>query len=127
MFKRVDHVEIVPSDFEKSIDFYVTIFGFKVKGRNKVDWPPMKEIAYVELGDTVIEFISAENPAPKSTQPFQVGYKAIALEVEEMDKSTEYLKGKGIDITMGPVDLGDSMRAEIQDPDGLTIELRQWK
>ncbi len=127
MFKRIDHVEIVPNDFEKSIDFYVTTFGFKVKGRNKVDRPPMKEIAYVELGGTVIEFISAENPSPKSTQPFQVGYRAIALEVEDMDKSTEYLKNKGIDITMGPVDLGNSIRAEIKDPDGLTIELRQWK
>jgi hypothetical protein len=26
-----------------------------------------------------------------------------------------------------PVDLGHSLRGEIRDPDGLIIELRQWK
>jgi len=30
-------------------------------------------------------------------------------------------------VTWGPVDLGVSIRAEITDPDGLTIELREWK
>ncbi len=127
MFKRIDHVEIVAADFEKSMDFYINTFGFKLKGRNRVDRPPLKEIAYIELGNTVIEMLSVENPSPKSTEPYQVGYRAIALEVESMDKATEYLKGKGIDITMGPVDLGSSLRAEIRDPDGLSIELREWK
>jgi glyoxylase I family protein len=28
---------------------------------------------------------------------------------------------------MEPVDLGDSFRGEIRDPDGLILELRQWK
>jgi glyoxylase I family protein len=38
-----------------------------------------------------------------------------------------HLKSKGIEITIPPVDLGDSFRGEIRDPDGLIIELRQWK
>ncbi len=44
-----------------------------------------------------------------------------------MAKAVEYLKGKGVDIALEPVDLGDSLRGEIRDPDGLIIELRQWK
>jgi glyoxylase I family protein len=31
-----------------------------------------------------------------------------------------------VPITWGPVNLGDSRRAEIHDIDGLPIELRQW-
>ena len=127
MFKRIDHVEITPSDAEKTIEFYVNTIGFKVKSRQEMDRPPMKEIIYLELGDTVIELISAENPSPKSEDPWQVQYRGIALEVEDRDKAVEHLKSKGIEITVPPVDLGNSYRGEIRDPDGLIIELRQWK
>jgi predicted enzyme related to lactoylglutathione lyase len=47
--------------------------------------------------------------------------------VDEMKKAVEYLKGKGVTILREPVDLGNSFRGEISDPDGLIIELRQWK
>ena len=127
MFKRIDHVEIIPSDVEQTIDFYVNILGFKVKSRHEMDRPPMKEIVYLELGDTVIELIGAENPTPKSEEPWQIQYRGIALEVEDMDKAVEHLKSKGVEITIPPVDLGNSFRGEIRDPDGLIIELREWK
>ncbi len=44
-----------------------------------------------------------------------------------MAKTVDYLEAKGIAIVLEPVDLGDSFRGEIRDPDGLIIELRQWK
>lgn len=50
----------------------------------------------------------------------------IALAVDDMDAAVEHLKAKGIEITAGPVTLGSSKRAEIKDPDGLSIEIRQW-
>jgi catechol 2,3-dioxygenase-like lactoylglutathione lyase family enzyme len=127
MFKRIDHIEIVPSDVERTLDFYQTILGFKLKVRVQVDAPPMKEVIYLKLGDTVIEVISAEKPASKSQEAWQVGYRAIALEVEDMEKAVEYLRERGIEMAREPVDLGTSIRGEIRDPDGLTIELRKWK
>ena len=127
MFKRVDHVEIVPRRAEETINFYVNILGFRVKSRNEVKMPPIKEVIYLELGDTVIEIISVDNPKPKSKNPWEVGCRGIALEVEDMAKAVDYLKGKGIAIAREPVDLGDSLRGEIRDPDGLMIEIRQWK
>jgi glyoxylase I family protein len=127
MFKRVDHVEIVPMDAEKTIDFYVNIIGFRIRSRNEVKMPPMREVIYLELGDTVIEIISADNLKLKSEVPWEVGYRGIALEVEDMAKAVDYLESKGIAIAQEPVDLGDSFRGEIRDPDGLIIELRQWK
>ena len=44
-----------------------------------------------------------------------------------MEAATTYLGGQGVGVTWGPTDLGDCIRAEITDPDGLTIELREWK
>ena len=127
MFKRVDHVEIVPTNPDKTIDFYVSVLGFRIKSRNEVKMPPMREVIYLELGDTVLEIISVDNPKPKSEAPWEVGYRAIALEVEDMKKAVAYLERKGITIAVEPVDIGDSFRGEIRDPDGLIIELRQWK
>ena len=126
MFKRIDHVEIIPRDFERTLNFYTNILGFKIKVRRKVDRPPLVEIVFLELKDSVIEIMSVENPALPSSNPWQVGYPRFALEVEDMDKAVEYLKGKGVEISLGPVNLGTSKRAEIKDPDGLSIELRQW-
>jgi glyoxylase I family protein len=127
MFKRVDHVEIVPKNAEETIHFYVDILDFKVRSRNEVKRPPMKEVIYLGLGDTVIEVICVDDPKPKSENAWEVGYRGIALEVEDMAKAVDYLKRKGIPIAREPIDLGDSFRGEIRDPDGLVIELRQWK
>jgi len=127
IFKRVDHVEIVPKNPEETIEFYVNVLGFKIKSRHEVKVQPMKEVIYLELGDTVIEIISVTNPESKSENPWEVGYRGIALEVENMKKAVKYLKDKGVLMELEPVDLGDSFRGEIRDPDGLVIELRQWK
>jgi len=125
MFKRIDHVELVPSDYEKTIGFYTDVLGFSIKERIAVDMPPLREIIYLTLGDTMMEFLHVENPAP-APPPWQVGYCAIAIEVDSMDEAVAYLKDKGVDIVWGPMDIGGPIRAEIRDPDGLTIELRQW-
>ncbi len=126
MFKRIDHVEIVPQNFERTIDFFLNILGFKMKQRHKVNNPPFLEVAYLQLNDTTVELMSVQNPAPLSSEPWNVGYRAMALEVEDMDQAVAYLKNKGVEITWGPVSLGTSKRAEIETPDGIPIELRQW-
>ncbi len=126
MFKKIDHVEIIPRNLERTLKFYTEILGFKIKERKKVGMPPLEEIVYVELNGTVIELMSVQNASSIPEDLWRVGYRMIAIEVENMDKAVEYLKGKGVELSAGPVALGKSKRAEIKDPDGLSIELRQW-
>lgn len=126
MFMRIDHTEILPQDFERSLQFYQEVIGFQLVQRMELDFGPVKEIAYLKLGDGVIEIIRFENPAPATPGP-SVGYCGMALEVQSMDEAIADLKTKGVTIVWGPMDLGGSIRAEIRDPDGLTIELRQWQ
>lgn len=125
MFKRIDHIEIVPSDLERSIDFYTEILGFKIRQRRKIESPAVEELVFLELNDTVIEFFGVKNPAPASEEQWQVGCRRIALEVEDMDKAAAYLETKGVEVIRGQTTSGPSRRAEIKDPDGLSIELRQ--
>jgi glyoxylase I family protein len=131
-FKRIDHVEIVPLDMESSIRFYTDILGFTVRERIKVEvlqsmqGHTVEEVAYLTLGDTTIEFIKVLDPTDTRFDPWGIGYRMIALEVDDMDETVEYLKDKGVEIIFGPVTLGTAKRAEIADPNGIPIELRQW-
>ncbi len=127
MFKRIDHIEIVTENVERSIAFYRDILGFEVRERIPLNITPMREVVYLRLGDTVLELISAEAPAAKSAAAWQVGYRAMAIEVADMAAAVRFLKEKGVEMLRAPMDLGNSWRGELQDPDGLLIELREWK
>jgi len=130
LFKRIDHVEIVTDQPERTEQFYTDVLGFKVKLRDRVERSglgvPMN-LVYLDLGGTVVELISYEggsvDPAPEKAH---LGYRMIALEVDDMQKAADYLKTKGVDIVWGPRVRETSARAEICDPNGYHIELRQW-
>lgn len=125
MFKRIDHVEITTSDLDKCINFYSDVFGFKLKERMKPKSPELEEIAFLTLNDTMLELVKMKGivPVPSCAQ---VGFRSMAIEVDDMDKAVEYLKTKGVAVTWGPLNIGTSKRAEIKDWEGLTVELRQW-
>jgi glyoxylase I family protein len=125
MFRRIDHVEIVSGNLDRSIRFYTDVMGFAIKERRKPSSPEIEEIAFLTLGDTMLELLAIRNAAPRFTGA-QIGFRMMAIAVEDMDRAIDYLKGKGVEISMGPVSIGTSKRAEFKDPDGLSIELRQW-
>ncbi len=130
MFKRIDHVEIVTDQPERSERFYTEVLGFRVKARDRVERSGLGvplDITYLDLGGTVVELMSypgAQVAPPQAGE--HLGYRMIALEVDDMQKTADYLKGKGVDIVWGPRVADTYARAEIEDPNGFRIELRQW-
>ena len=76
-------------------------------------------LVYLDLGGTVVELISYEgaaiDPAPQAEH---LGYQMIALEVDDMQRTTDYLQTKGVDIVWGPRVRETYSRAEICDPNG---------
>jgi glyoxylase I family protein len=126
MFKRIDHIEIAPSDMERSIAFYTEYLGFHMKERIIIGSPVLKQVVYLGLGDTTLELLDYAEPAPPDHST-RVGYRCMALEVDSMEESLAFLAERGIEPSIPPVDVGGgSLRGEIVDPDGLPIELRQW-
>ena len=126
MFKRIDHVEIIPRDANKAVEFYGGVLGFTLKERIKLGMGALDEVIFMGLGDTALEIVSLKNPSPHPQEAL-VGYRMMAIEVDNMEEAIAYLKRKGVEISVEPVSLaGGSKRAEIKDPDGLGIELRQW-
>ena len=130
MFKRIDHVEIVTDQPDRTEEFYTGVLGFKLRSRDRIDRSSLgvpMNLAYLDLGGTTVEIISYEGgavaPAPKDEH---LGYRLMALEVDDMDKTLEYLKTKGVEAVWGPRVRDNYARAEIRDPNGFHIELRHW-
>jgi catechol 2,3-dioxygenase-like lactoylglutathione lyase family enzyme len=130
MFKRIDHVEIVTNQLDQTVQFYTKVLGFRVKARDRIESSGLGvpiDLVCLDLGGTVIELISYQgapiDPAPEREH---LGYRMIALEVDDMQKTADYLRNKGVDIIWGPRVRETYSRAEICDPNGYHIELRQW-
>ncbi len=130
MFKRIDHIEIVTDQLDRTIEFYTAVLGFKEVLRERIERSSLgvpMSLVFLDLGHTAVELISYEGasvePAPVKEH---LGYRLMALEVDDMQQATDYLKGKGIEITWGPRVGEKYARAEIRDPNAYSIELRQW-
>lgn len=97
-----------------------------MKERIQIGTPMLKQVVYLELGDTMLELLDYVDPAP-ADHAIRVGYRIMALEVDNMEDALVFLAEKGIKPSVSPIDVGGgSLRGEIVDVDGLSIELRQW-
>jgi glyoxylase I family protein len=128
MFKRIDHVEIVTAKPADTVAFYTEVLGFTVKRRDRVERPgSVLDLVYLDLGGTTVELMTWQGvPVGPAPEPEHLGYRMIALEVDDMEKTVAELKQKGIDVVWGPMVRPTYARAEICDPNGYHIELRQW-
>jgi glyoxylase I family protein len=130
MFKRIDHIELLTAAPERTLAFYTGVLGFRERERMTIPQTPSGplELVYLELGGSTVEVMcypQAKAIAPRGSEP-SLGWQCLALEVEDMDEALRLLKERGVEPAWGPVKRPDYARAEIRDPDGNPIELRQW-
>lgn len=131
MFKRIDHIELLTAQPDRAVAFYTEVLGFKVRQRQRIAQTPSGplDLAYLELGGTTLEVMcypEIKIPLqPRSSEP-RLGWQCLALEVKDMDATLSALNAKGVETAWGPMKRPDYARAEIRDPDGNPIELREW-
>jgi len=130
MFKRIDHIELLTAAPERTIAFYVEVLDFRERERARISDTPFGplDLVYLELGGTTVEVMcypAAKGIAARSAEQ-RLGWQCLALEVDDMDHALSVLKEKGVQIAWGPIKRPTYARAEIRDPDGNPIELRQW-
>src|SRR5690349_5620395 len=82
MFRRIDHVAIHVSDLDRSVAFYEQRFGFEKYFQHAATGG--MQIAYLKLGDTVLELTH------KSDGPMK-GFH-FCLEAENFDAAVDALK-----------------------------------
>ena len=131
MFKRIDHIELLTDSPERAVEFYTGTLGFRVRERMRVPATPQGplDLVYLDLGGTTVEVMCFPEPKhaiPARPAELRQGWQCLALEVDDMDAALAHLKARGIEPSWGPLKRPDYARAEIRDPDGNPIELRQW-
>ena len=130
MFKRIDHIELLTAAPDRTVGFYVGVLGFRERERVRIPETPSGplDLVYLELGDTTLEVMCypQAKSIPSRSAEQRLGWQCLALEVADMDGALNTLKEKGVNAAWGPVKRPDYARAEIRDPDGNPIELRQW-
>ena len=121
MFKRIDHVAIHVADLDRSVAFYEQHFGFK-KYFQHAGGGGM-QIAYLKLGDTVLELTHRTDGA-------MMGFH-FCLETNNFDETVAKLQKDGVKLIRAPHDTAARepresgwRRVVFAGPDGEQIELR---
>jgi catechol 2,3-dioxygenase-like lactoylglutathione lyase family enzyme len=121
MYKRIDHVALHVRELERSTAFYESHFGFRNYFQQAV--PNGPRIAYLKLGDTVLELTEHSDGA-------MAGFH-FCLETDRFDESVAELKARGVEVAREPHNTAPReprekgwRRVVFKGPDGEQIELR---
>ncbi len=123
--KKVHHVAIIGSDYQKSRHFYVDLLGFQVlrdvwrEERN--DW-----MLNLQLDDLEIELFIMKDHPKRPSYPEAYGLRHLAFRVDSVEETVRELNEKGIPTEPIRTDAytGEKMTFFF-DPDGLPLELHE--
>jgi lactoylglutathione lyase len=121
MFKRIDHVALHITDLDRSVTFYEKHFGFKKYFQHAGS--AGMQIAYLKLGDTILELTHRSDGA-------MAGFH-FCLETDNFDEAIQSLLKQGVQLVRPAHDTaarepGEKgwRRVVFGGPDGEQIELR---
>jgi lactoylglutathione lyase len=123
MFKQLDYTMIVVSDMQRSVEFYRDQLGIPLKFQS----PEWTEFA---TGTTTLALHGGGVPSqgPPAGDPSKVaGACSIGFNVDDVEKTYEELKAKGIRFVMSPTQReGEGIKLAVAiDPDGLPVSFAQ--
>ena len=123
-FKKVHHIAIICSDYEKSKDFYVNKLGFLILAEVYRKERDSYKLDLVLNGEYVIELFSFPNPPNRPSRPEARGLRHLAFEVDDVAKVKIDLEVKGI--LSEPIRIDEFTGKKFtffEDPDGLPLEI----
>ncbi len=152
MTLAIDHINFVVSDLERSVRFYTELLGFVESKRAHLegDWIEsivglkgvVADVAFViaPAGEPRIELLCYRTPKgealPANSLANTVGIRHIAFRVDDIHATVSKLKGAGVRLLSEPVvvpetvvthDAGHKMLCYFHDPDGVLLEITEYK
>ena len=122
MFKQIDYAMVIVSDMTRSIEFYRDKLGIPLKFQSP-DWTEF------QTGSTTLALHGGGvlQAATGGDQSKYAGTCSIGFNVEDVDRTYEELKAKGINFVMPPTQReGEGIKLAVcVDPDGLQISFAQ--
>jgi catechol 2,3-dioxygenase-like lactoylglutathione lyase family enzyme len=141
MIRGIHHIGMNCRDMDRMKDFYCKAFGFEPVDEGFA-WeaePMMDHIVDVKdsaakgmmlrAGTCYLELFQYSAPAPdmpNPKRPYDRGYTHFCIDVTEMEKDIEFLKGCGMTFNKRDfVDVGHVKTIYGYDPEGNVIEVQQ--
>lgn len=123
--KKIHHVAIIASDYQKSKQFYTEILGLEIIRENyRAERDSYK--LDLKLGESEIELFSFPDPSKRPSQPEAAGLRHLCFYVDDFDEAIEWLNKRGIETE--PVRIDEYTNGKFtffKDPDGLPLELHE--
>ena len=124
MLKRIHHIAIICSNYQKSKSFYIDTLGFTALREVYREDRKSYKLDLALNGVYLIELFSFENAPARPSYPEATGLRHLAFEVEDLDEVVQILKNKMVIAEPIRTDEFTNKRfAFIADPDNLPIEL----
>ena len=111
----IDHINMNVNDLQESVTFYGELFGFELRE----DQP--EEDSQIIGNDTIKLCLYEHAPGVKHG-----GLNHFGFHIENFDDVVDELTTRGIKMTYGVIDWGESRSVYIKDPNGYTIELSEF-
>ncbi|NEM98408.1 SMU1112c/YaeR family gloxylase I-like metalloprotein [Pontibacter burrus] len=121
--RRVHHIALICSDYEKSKAFYTNVLGLEVLQEVYRQERQSYKLDLALNGAYLLELFSFPDPPNRPSRPEATGLRHLAFEVDDLDETIEVLLDKGI--TPEPVRKDEHTGKRftfISDPDDLPIE-----
>lgn len=128
MLKKIHHIAIICSDYEKSKHFYTEILGFEITQEIYREERQSYKLDLSLNGNYCIELFSFPNPPKRVSQPEACGLRHLAFEVDHIESAIKILSKKNIKTEPIRIDEFTQKRFTFfEDPDQLPIELYEVK
>lgn len=95
---KVDHIGIAVNNIEEAVKLYTEVLGLEVSGMETVEEQKVRT-AIIPVGDSKIELLESTSPEgviAKYIEKRGEGMHHLALSVDNLQKTLEILKEKGI-------------------------------
>lgn len=120
---KIHHIAIICSDYQKSKTFYTSVLGLTIIQEICRQERQSYKLDLALNGEYVIELFSFPNPPQRPSKPEAAGIRHLAFEVNDIQKTRDYLVNKNITAEAIRVDEFTQKKFFfIADPDNLPIE-----
>jgi len=124
MLRRIHHVAIICSDYERSKRFYTQVLGLSIVAQQHRVERRSHKLDLALPDGTQLELFSFPDPPRRVSSPEACGLRHLAFAVGNLDEVIRHLKGQGVDVEPVRVDELTGRRFTFfKDPDGLPLEL----
>ncbi|MGZ3918916.1 MAG: SMU1112c/YaeR family gloxylase I-like metalloprotein [Bacteroidia bacterium] len=122
--KKIHHIAIICSDYQKSKQFYSDILGLKILREVYREERTSFKLDLALNNEYVIELFSFPETPARPSQPEATGLRHLAFEVKDLNEALMELKNKKVKCEAIRTDEFTAKRFTfIFDPDNLPIEL----